>query len=51
MFTIVGKQNLTKDKFIQLLEELGYIESETIVQQIEKMGRATIKNMRVLYVR
>ena len=51
MVMVLGQGQITPDKFISILVELGFADPHSIFVNLQKHGKATIKNMRVLYVR
>lgn len=51
MIMILGKGQISKEAFVTMLGELGFTEPSSIVQKVERYGKATIKDMCVLYVR
>lgn len=51
MFLVVGKQMYQRDTLIAMLEAIGVSNSEGIVGQIERKGKAEVNGFRIMYVR
>lgn len=51
MFAIIGEGQLPKEALMEMLINLGILEPQPIVKEIEKRGKVVINNMKIMYVR